>query len=45
MFDALIVLVEGDDIGDGFLMTIIVRDNELQFDAHSRASPARVTSE
>src|SRR4029453_8363794 len=36
---ALVVLVEGDDIGDGFFMTVIVTDDELQFDAHSRASP------
>ena len=38
MFDAPIVLAEGDDIGDGFFMTLIVRDDELQVDAHSRAS-------
>src|SRR5262249_18087759 len=40
MLDALVVLVEGDDIGDGFFMTVIVTDDELQFDAHSRPSPA-----
>ena len=39
MLDALVVLVEGDDIGDSFFMTVIVTDDELQFDAHSRASP------
>ena len=39
MFDALVLFVEGDDIGDGFFMTVIVTDDELQFDAHSRASP------
>ena len=39
VLDALVVLVERDDIGDGFFMTVIVRDDELQFDAHSRASP------
>jgi hypothetical protein len=39
MLDALVVLVEGDDIGDGFFMTVIVTDDELQFDAHSRTSP------
>src|SRR6266702_7863694 len=39
MFDALVVLVEGDDIGDGFFMTLIVTDDQLQFDAHRRASP------
>jgi len=38
MLDGLVVLVEGDDIGDGLFVTVIVRDNELQFDAHSRAS-------
>jgi hypothetical protein len=32
-FDAFVVLVEGDDIGDGFFMTGIVPDDELQFDA------------
>src|SRR6266403_1762783 len=30
MLDALVVLVEGDDIGDGFFMTVIVTDDELQ---------------
>ena len=39
MFDALVILVEGDDIGDGFFVTVIVTDDELQFDAHRRASP------
>ena len=39
MLDALVVLVEGDDIGDGFFMTVIVTDDELQFDANSRTSP------
>ena len=39
LLDALVVLVEGDHIGDGFFMTVIVTDDELQFDAHSRASP------
>jgi hypothetical protein len=27
MLDALVVLVEGDDIGDGLFVTVIVRDN------------------
>jgi hypothetical protein len=35
----LVVLVEGEDIGDGFFMTVIVTDDELQLDAHSRTSP------
>jgi hypothetical protein len=39
MLDALVVLVEGDDIGDGLFMTLIVTDDELQFDTHRRASP------
>ena len=39
MFDALVVLGEGDDIGDGLFMTVIVTDDELQFDAHTGASP------
>jgi hypothetical protein len=39
MFDALVMLVESDDIGDGLFVTVIVRENELQFDTHSRASP------
>ena len=29
MLDALMVLVEGDDIGDGFFVTVIVTDDEL----------------
>jgi hypothetical protein len=39
MLDALVVLGEGKDIGDGFFLTVIVTDDELQLDAHSRASP------
>jgi hypothetical protein len=39
MFDAFAMLVEGDDIGDGFFVTVIVTDDELQFDAHTGASP------
>src|SRR5215470_12115734 len=39
MFDALVILVEGDDIGDGFFVTVIVTNDELQFDAHRGASP------
>jgi hypothetical protein len=37
--DGPIVLVGGDDIGDGFFMAVIVRDDELQFDAHRGVSP------
>src|SRR5215471_7619940 len=39
MLDTLVVLVEGDDIGAGFFMTVIVTDDEWQCDAHSRTSP------
>ena len=39
MFNALIVLLEGNDIGDGLFMTVTVTDDELQFDAHRRAAP------
>src|SRR5262245_62103338 len=39
MFDTLVMLVEGDDIGDGFFVTVIVTDDEWQFDAHTGASP------
>jgi hypothetical protein len=39
MLDALLVLVEGDDIGAGLCLTLIVTDDELQFDTHSRAAP------
>ena len=34
-----IVLVEGDDIGDGLFITLIVTHDELQFDTHTGASP------
>src|SRR2546427_11987259 len=39
MLDALIVLVEGDEIGDGLFITLIVPHDELQFDTNTRASP------
>ena len=39
MLDALVVLVEGDDISDGFFMTVIVTHDALQFDTHTGASP------
>ena len=39
MFNALIVLLEGNDIGDGLFMTVTVTDDELQFDAQRRAAP------
>jgi hypothetical protein len=40
-----VVLVEGDDIGDGLFLTLIVTYDELQFDTHTGASPVRVTGE
>jgi hypothetical protein len=43
MLDALIVLVEGDDIGDGLFITLIVTHDELQFDAHTGLLRVRVT--
>src|SRR5499426_4334799 len=39
MFDALVVLVEADDIGDGLFLTVIVTNDELQFDTHTGGSP------
>jgi hypothetical protein len=39
MLDALIALIEGDDIGDGLFITLIVTHDELQFDTHTGASP------
>src|SRR4029453_4274969 len=39
MPDASMVLVESDDIGDGLFMTVIVTNDELQFDTHTGASP------
>ena len=39
MLDALIVFVEGDEIGDGLFLTLIVTYDELQFDTHTGASP------
>jgi len=37
--DALSVLLEGHDIGDGLFMAVTVTDDEVQFDAHRSASP------
>jgi hypothetical protein len=39
MLDALMVLVEGEDIGDGLFLTLIITHDELQFEAHTGASP------
>ena len=35
MLDALIVLIEGDDIGDGLFLSLIITHDELQFDTHT----------
>src|SRR6266852_7575799 len=40
MLDTLGIFVEGDDIGDGLFVTLIVTQNELQFDTHPGASPS-----
>src|SRR5262249_29232424 len=45
MLDALIVLVEGDDIGDSLFITLIVTHDELQFDTHMGLLRVRVTGE
>src|SRR5215471_16925435 len=39
MLDALMAFVEGDDVGDGLFITLIVTHDELQFDTHTGASP------
>ena len=39
MLDALMVLGEGDDIGDGLFITLIITHDELQFEVHTGASP------
>src|SRR5215475_7525569 len=39
MLDALMVLVQDDDIGDSLFLTLIVIHDELQFEAHTGASP------
>ena len=39
MLDALMVLIEGDDIGDGLFLILIVTHDKLQFDTHMGASP------
>jgi hypothetical protein len=39
MLNALMVLVEGDDVGDGLFITLIVTQDEWQFDTHTGASP------
>jgi len=39
MLDALGVLLQGDEVGDGFFMAIVAAYDELEFDAHGRAPP------
>src|SRR6266446_8282592 len=39
LLDALMVLVEGEDIGDGLFLTLIITHDELQFEVHTGASP------
>ena len=39
MLNASVVFLQGDDIGDGFFVAIIITNNELKFDAHGGASP------
>jgi hypothetical protein len=39
MLNALMVLGEGDDVGDGLFITLIVTQDEWQFDTHTGASP------
>src|SRR5262249_24070188 len=39
LFDALIVLLEGNDIGDGLFLALIAAHDELKFDTHMGASP------
>src|SRR5438445_13371667 len=37
MLDALGVLLQGDEVGDGFFMAIVAAHDELGFDARARA--------
>jgi hypothetical protein len=39
MLDALGVLLQGDDVGHGFFLTIIAAHDALEFGAHWRAPP------
>src|SRR6267378_4054551 len=38
MLNASVVFLQGDDIGDGFFLAIIIINNELKFDAHGACS-------
>jgi len=37
--DALMVLVEGADSGDGLFLPLLITHDELQFETHTGASP------
>ena len=39
MLNASVVVLQGDDIGNGFFVAIIITNNALKFDAHGGASP------
>ena len=39
MLDALGVLLQGDEVSDGFFLAIIAAHDELEFDAHRRTPP------
>jgi hypothetical protein len=39
MLDALGVLLQGDDVSDGFFLPIVAAHDELKFDVHGRAPP------
>ena len=38
MLDALVVLFQGDEVGDGFFTAIIATYDQLSFDTHGEAS-------
>lgn len=39
VYDALSVVVEADDLGDGLILALIVTHDKLEFDVHKGASP------
>jgi hypothetical protein len=42
MLDALRVLLQGNDVSNGFFLAIIAAHDELEFDAHGRAPPGLI---
>jgi hypothetical protein len=42
MLDALGVLLQGDEVGDGFFMAIIAAYDELEFDVHGKTPPGLI---